>query len=342
MTIENRATKTPRTRYYLELVVALATVVGLGATIYFSLHAEKSKRLEAHYLTKLSLISKTQTSKERVRVSYEDRDVVQLVQISLRLINAGTVPIEKRDIEQPAAFDFGSASILAATVVRRVPSSLVVTATSDAHRLVIDHGLLNPGDFVDVEVLCDGDPGWPEPTFRITGVREHSATILADDRRIVRPVYIELSRSALFAVLATATIAPVLSAFVGVLLIFEAWMPMRSAAKLRRAIRTAQLAGKADVPEALANHVSHKLLYMQERLASDEIRALRFDARSGESIDQFVDRAERAALEAIGGFWQRFKRTDWVEFLTAIGLLILSFSTALVLAGSWSSAWHLG
>jgi hypothetical protein len=316
MTSQVQPLKTSWVRRYLELAAALATIVGLGATIYFALKADREKKLDVTYLAKLSLVNPTATSKERVKVSYEGRDIRELVQISIRIVNSGSLPIEKRDIEEPITFPFGNATVLAAAVVRSVPANIQAAIVSEPRSVVVQHGLLNSGDYVEFEVLCDGDPGWPTPTFRITGVREGRITIPADRPAVIRPAYINLSRPMELTVLAITSLVPLLFVALAVMAFATEIMPVvYPAARLRRAIRIQRANAVNDerLPQVLADSVYRALPPGPDQAASEKVRALKYESQPGEeSTAEFLDRAERVALEAVQiALWRRLKWIHW-------------------------------
>ena len=143
-------------------------------------------------------------------VSYGGKVIHDPYKSVIRVSNGGSIPIEQRDVEAPISFRIDKAVLLDVAVVRRSPANLKANEAWNVDRIVVEHGLMNPADYFEIEVLTDGNPGWPVPTFRIAGVPEARVTVLSDERQLVRPTFFTFGRSVEWTILLVAAFVPVL------------------------------------------------------------------------------------------------------------------------------------
>jgi hypothetical protein len=87
--------------------------------------------------------------------------VTNLSKIAIRYSNSGAIPIESKDIENPLTLDFSNSLVLDAKIVEKHPANLQTDISFTNNLVTIKHGLLNPGDLLQIETLCDGDPNFP-------------------------------------------------------------------------------------------------------------------------------------------------------------------------------------
>ena len=131
---------------------------------------EREKALSVRYVARLSLISSEAKATSNVRIIYDSQDVQSLWVLSVRLENTGNQPIELTDIEKPLSLIFKSAKVLGAEIGDRNPRDIEATTSYSENAVFVQHGLMNPGDWLGFEILFDGAPDWPEASFRISGI----------------------------------------------------------------------------------------------------------------------------------------------------------------------------
>ncbi len=201
--------RSDRIKRYLEISAALAAIVGLVAAVYFPIRGEKHKAVELRYLAKLSLVSPEATTSGKVKVAYDNRVVENPTKLSARLGNSGDLPIEAKDIEQPLVLLFEGVRILNAEITERSPGDIRAAVQYTDKTVTLEHGLLNPGDYLLFEILSDGDKGWPKPQVRIAGISKLLLTFPTTQSRRDKVLFLDLQRHWQYAVLGIASVVPV-------------------------------------------------------------------------------------------------------------------------------------
>jgi len=182
----------PRLQQIAAVVVAALSII---VPTYFSLKSEHHKDIQIHFLAKLSMISPDLSVGERVKVSFEGRDIRNLTKLLTRITNTGDVPIAAGDIENGTlVLASKTTRILSAGITKRVPSNIIGRCDSDDLRVVLTLGLLNPQDSLECEVLYDGDPAWPDVDVRISGISKPTIVFPSDELAIPRVAFFDLSR----------------------------------------------------------------------------------------------------------------------------------------------------
>lgn len=151
--------------------IAFATLFVAILAILYSHWTQQYKSLEITYLHKAPII---ETSSSFVlNLTVNEELVTDPWIATIRIRNAGNMPIERRDIEQPLFFQFeNSYELIHFSVKETGPIPFSATAHLLENRLEIEHGLLNPKDWINVDLLFDGEPNLPLiANLRISGVR---------------------------------------------------------------------------------------------------------------------------------------------------------------------------
>jgi antitoxin (DNA-binding transcriptional repressor) of toxin-antitoxin stability system len=114
---------------------------------------------------------------EKIEVAYSGRTIAQLTAISARLVNSGSLPIDSSDVkdgEFPKLI-FPS-NILNFEIKSRSPQDIKADAYWETNVARVVHGLLNPGDALNLQVILEGDAGeitnLPRISYRISGIKE--------------------------------------------------------------------------------------------------------------------------------------------------------------------------
>lgn len=152
------------------ILSALGIVVAIG--IY--LRQRNIKRFEYQMLSSRELIVDAKIGGDKeLRVSYGEREVNDPRLTVLKLLNSGRVEIRSDDFEQPIRVVASpKASIVFTEVVRTNPNDLhpIITIVNE-RTLELKPLLLNAKDWVELQLLVDGDPTPLEFSGRIAGVQ---------------------------------------------------------------------------------------------------------------------------------------------------------------------------
>ncbi len=160
---------------------ALAAVIAVLATAYFSIRSERTKEITVTYLSKRPLVSlEGGRPSAALEVTLGDKRIAAPWLLSAKIENTGNQPIEERDIEAPPKLAFSRGKILGAEVVQKSQNAMFAKAGFSANEVAIEHKLLNPGDWISFDVLFDGEPdSLPALSFRISGISEPTQRTLS-------------------------------------------------------------------------------------------------------------------------------------------------------------------
>ena len=141
-------------------------------TAFLSIRSERTKELTVTFLAKRPLIS---IEGGRRNVDLEVRIGGTLIQapwlLSGRLENTGNQPIEERDIEAPVKFSFSQGKVVGAEIAQKSQQAIFAKSVFNGNDVTIENKLLNPGDWVNFDILFDGEPNVPPLlSLRISGV----------------------------------------------------------------------------------------------------------------------------------------------------------------------------
>lgn len=139
---------------WIGVVVAIIAV----AVAWLTYRDQSSKKgLEYLVLSSRPLVSSRVASE--LTVSFGGRPVVEPSFTVLRLVSTGDKGIPAGSFEGPLAVNLkGAKEIVSGSVSARRPDDLPVSLQATGDRLFIEPLLLNPGDFIEVQALSDGQP----------------------------------------------------------------------------------------------------------------------------------------------------------------------------------------
>ena len=160
------------------LIIAILTIV---ITVFFSVRSERSKELTISYIDKRSLVAtEGQLPASTLNVTVNGTQLQSPWLLAVRLENTGNQAIEEREIERPPTLHFQGGIIVAANLKQKSHEGMAAALRQTQDELVIEHKLLNPGDWISLEVIFDGEPILPpRASLRISGVSAPIQSILA-------------------------------------------------------------------------------------------------------------------------------------------------------------------
>jgi len=240
---------------------AVATILGLIITILVILQPHTRKVLQVRYVAKVSLVRPEARVTSRVKVMFDSLVVLSPTKLFLRVTNAGDVPIEQRDIEQPLTFRFDKGKVLSAILSSRSPANLEAELQMTDNGIVLRHGLLNPGDGVAIEALLDGDPPWPAAICRISGIARPKILLPDDKVKQVRVAFFGMPRIAEIIVVGLCSIVALLLWIIVVVAVRETWTALATDEGTTRA----RIASEVDWP-AVASELLNRLSVEDRRL----------------------------------------------------------------------------
>lgn len=202
--------------------VLIALAIGLP-TIYYTVKADRTKSLSVSYTTKKALLL-TDAGKAgpKVEVSVSGRQIAQPWLVTFTIKNDGNIPIEERDVEAPLRLQFERSKVVSSEIVKKNQDSVGAEVTNGSDYIILTHKLLNPGDFITVDVLLDGEPAMPpSASCRISGVSTVSQAMAIEEQQKLRPSAIPLPRSANLVLLLVGSISVGVLIIAGLVVIVE-------------------------------------------------------------------------------------------------------------------------
>lgn len=181
----------------LQVVGVVVAVIAAVVSIFFSLRSEKVRELSVTYFEKRPLVSiDSASSRAGLEVRIGDKVITTPWLVSGKLENSGNQPVEERDIESPEKFLFKGAKIISADVVQRSQPDLFVKIDVIDNSLLVEHKLLNPGDWISFDIVFDGEPETPPAlSFRISGIAQPKQHVVSAGEKRPSPLFWALPKS---------------------------------------------------------------------------------------------------------------------------------------------------
>ena len=147
---------------FVGAVLALAAI-GLAYAQYRS--SAMKRELSFGLIAGRRLIAVADELTSRVKVHLDDRPVSNVYLLEFGLKNSGSQPLRAEDFESPITIKFkNDATLLTAQVTRRSPADHPSTTRIDGNALAVSPALMNPGDYLVLQVLLSH----PRPEFDVT------------------------------------------------------------------------------------------------------------------------------------------------------------------------------
>jgi hypothetical protein len=338
---------TDESKSWAEKLKTISTIIAIPVgiigllTTFGLVKREKFKALQWNYTAKSTVINRSAVG-ENIEILYRGRKLAQVSAVLGRLVNTGTLPIVTEDIKDDRwpslSFD---KNILSAEIKSKSHDDIKATVEIiGTNSLRIVHGLLNPGDFIEVQALFEGDVGGltscPPLRYRIAGIENPMTGYPPSEANSRGPTYIKTPRYLTLGILMSASASP----FLWLLLIFFGGWFLRdtilTSSFLEKQIAeiTAELKSES-TPAALQRKVSDRF-YTRLHDPNDSIARKLIDANApnaGESSIQY--------LERVGDLLRHTLKIGlkWNHAPTFLFLLILAgafVSTVLVFISAWS------
>lgn len=134
--------------------------------------AEKRKALTFVHMGSTPLAMLLDDAGGKLAITYDGKPVVRPVNVTGRLLNSGDIPILPSEVEEPVFLPLGGSRVLQSSVLATNRPRISARVRPGGGGIFVDFGLLNPGDSIDLVVLCDGVPDAIRPTCRIAGLPE--------------------------------------------------------------------------------------------------------------------------------------------------------------------------
>ena len=156
------------------LVTVIVALVGIIVSVILE-HRRKAVSYEV--LSHIPLLSWEDELRKRMQILFEGKPVEDVSLFSYKFINSGNVPIASADYEVPISVNFGeNARVLTAEITQRNPDNLCIPIQIKGTYAVLLPALLNPKDWIKINLLVSKASKQPRIDGRIVGVRSISET----------------------------------------------------------------------------------------------------------------------------------------------------------------------
>lgn len=161
---------------FVGVIISLVALVVAVAAVRFQLLRKTISYFHAYerpvfYLFEPEL-------RERLRITFDNREVEYLSAFNLHIFNNGNVAVPPSDFVVPISVEFPTDShVFGVSVTDTTPPNLAVQVTGSEQRYVVEPLLLNPGDEFTMQFLVEGADNHnstrlkPAVNARIAGVK---------------------------------------------------------------------------------------------------------------------------------------------------------------------------
>jgi len=150
----------------------LIAILSIIITTVFFIKGRKKKSLSYEILTVIPLLDVNPNVQDKVKISYEGKNVKQVHLIAMYITNDGNFPITESDYVRSLSLSFGSGKVLSAEIVDSNPPELSAALTIKEDKVLFTKTLLNEGDSFTVRILVAQFTGTAKLDGRIVGVKE--------------------------------------------------------------------------------------------------------------------------------------------------------------------------
>jgi hypothetical protein len=161
----------------LLLGALISVITGFGLGYFFHRLQRQPKTLDWELVANQSILGagKRYIGESRLTVLWDGMKLSHPRLVTLRIVNSGKREIELDDYERPVNI-FSSGDIIDAIITGSGPNDLFPTGSQppkpekvSPHELEFSPGLLNAGDWIELQLVVDGEQGRPVVSTRFAG-----------------------------------------------------------------------------------------------------------------------------------------------------------------------------
>lgn len=149
--------------------LTLTPVAALLVTIVGEYRRIPPTRLESLVVTHNRLLNVP--DRATVQVVVDGRSVQQASMLVMRITNTGKTAITTDMWDSPMEVQLASGTLISARQIAARPYGLRVAIAMRSDRVVIQPFLFNPGDIIDIQIICERMLHFPEVHARIRNVK---------------------------------------------------------------------------------------------------------------------------------------------------------------------------
>src|SRR6476620_3631690 len=167
--------RSERISYYMQIFAAVAGILSASIaaiTFYFS---QTTNGITVTIAEPVPLINseKIQNQNIKIQISVAGTAVERLWLQSIQYENKARTAVRQSDIQDATRITFVGKKVIGAQVRTVIPANFSIESKIQGDQIILEHGLMNPGDLALIDVFLDGnDPETVSCSFRIVNMKE--------------------------------------------------------------------------------------------------------------------------------------------------------------------------
>ncbi|TFH64830.1 MAG: hypothetical protein E4G91_04565 [Candidatus Zixiibacteriota bacterium] len=154
------------------IVTSIIAVLAIIVSVILAVRLRSRKQLSYEILSNQPLLTVNEEAKGRVKILYDNTDVLDASLVTFKVANTGNLPIAVSDFVEPLAVELGEGTgCLSAEIVDSDPKNLGASLHDLKEAILITPFLMNAGDSITVKLLLTGQDVRVQVNGRIMGVR---------------------------------------------------------------------------------------------------------------------------------------------------------------------------
>lgn len=134
----------------------IISILSIAVPTYFTIEQSKEKSLSITEKSRQAFFNNSVNTPTDLSLQLNGRPVKTPWVLTLSYENTGKIPVLKNDIESPVKVIFRNSNIVDAQIIGKSPGNIFATIAKSTKSIQIAHGLLNPGDKIQISILLDG------------------------------------------------------------------------------------------------------------------------------------------------------------------------------------------
>jgi hypothetical protein len=295
--------KNDRILFLVNLVVALVTIAGVLFSTFIYFYDKKNRDIHVVILDSAAFFQNKADFSQTVSINVGSKQVEQLWYIKLRYENFGKSPIKKDEIETSTKINFAGTEVLSVSITEKKPTNLDLEIKSLADSTQLNHGLLNPGDYVVMDVLVSGPRAPPIGcNYRIADIVNCTVKDESSSSREVYIVGLKVNENlALLAASIAFLVAFLLS--IGFIILIGGeivnWIKRFLANRRTESLEDAlSLYGEGLSDEIKRAPLNNSQSFSYYYTAGTEIQAFKSSPKEATTVEELLDRARSQSIKA--------------------------------------------
>lgn len=149
------------------LIISILSIV---VPTYVTIEQSKEKSLSITEKSRQAFFNNSVNTPTDLSLQLNGRPVKTPWVLTLSYENTGKIPVLKNDVESPVKVNFRNSNVVDAQIIGKSPGNISATIGKSTKSIQITHGLLNPGDKIQISILLDGIGETPVIDGRVSDI----------------------------------------------------------------------------------------------------------------------------------------------------------------------------